>query len=141
MLDAGSFAPAERLPLAGWWRRWVAYGLDGFFTGVIGSLVGGVLGAMGAVPTAFLAGVVLGCAYWVYWIGHDGATIGMRILGMRVVPSDGRERVTYSDAFVRYLLMIVGAWFFMLGFLWAAWDSQRQAWHDHVAKTLVVRVE
>ena len=56
---------------------------------------------------------------------------------MKVVPSDGRATVTYVDALVRWLMMLVSGLFFDLGFLWAAWDPHRQTWHDHVAKTLV----
>jgi uncharacterized RDD family membrane protein YckC len=116
---------------AGWWRRFLGYLIDGTIVGVIGAAVGN------ARWLAFLLGV----AYWVFFIGYDGhATLGMRLLGMRVVPEDGRDRVTYVDALVRWIMMVVGGACLGLGFLWAAWDNKRQAWHDKVARTLVVRV-
>lgn len=126
---AAAEVSASRYELAGWWRRLVGYWLDGIFVGVVGA----VLAAAHLVPLAFLASV----AYWVYFIGHDGSTLGMRMLGMKVVPSDGRLAVTYADALVRWLMMLVSS-ILDLGFLWAAWDPRRQTWHDHVAKTLVV---
>jgi len=139
-MDTEALATSTAQPqLAGWWRRLVGYWLDGIFCGVIGGIIGFGLGASGWVGGSVLFGTIVGVVYWVFFVGHDGATVGMRILGMRVVPSDGRPKVTYVDAFVRYLMMLVGGWCLALGFLWAAWDSRRQGWHDHVAKTLVVR--
>lgn len=40
-------------------------------------------------------------------------------------------------AFLRWLGYYVSS-IFMLGYLWAIWDSKRQAWHDKIAGTVVV---
>ena len=29
---------------------------------------------------------------------------------------------------------------FFLGFLWIAWDAERQAWHDKIAGTVVLKL-
>ena len=68
-----------------------------------------------------------------------GTTIGGIVFGLQVVRADGRP-VDWSTAIVRALscflsLMVVG-----LGFIWIAFDDQRQGWHDKIAGTLVVRV-
>jgi len=123
-------APETRALLAGFWRRLLGYLIDGFLLAAVSLLLGR--------PGAWLS-VLLSAAYWTFFVGyHDHATIGMRVLGMRVTPADGRPGVTYVDALVRWLMMIVGGAAFALGFLWAAWDPRRQAWHDKVARTLVV---
>jgi uncharacterized RDD family membrane protein YckC len=116
--------------LAGWWRRLLGYLIDG----LIISLISYALFHEASGPT-----LIVQIAYWVFFVGYaDHATIGMRILGMRVVPSDGRPTISYVDAFIRWVMMLVGAVALGLGFLWAAWSPRRQAWHDSVARTLVV---
>ena len=68
-----------------------------------------------------------------------GTTIGGIVFGIQVVRADGRP-VDWSTAIVRALscflsLVVVG-----LGFIWIAFDDQRQGWHDKIAGTVVVRV-
>jgi uncharacterized RDD family membrane protein YckC len=68
-----------------------------------------------------------------------GTTIGGIVFGIQVVRADGRP-IDWSTAVVRALscflsLVVVG-----LGFIWIAFDEQRQAWHDKIAGTVVVRV-
>jgi len=65
--------------------------------------------------------------------------IGGIVFGLQVVRADGRP-VDWSTAIVRALgcflsLVVVG-----LGFIWIAFDDQRQGWHDKIAGTVVVRV-
>ena len=66
------------------------------------------------------------------------ATVGGIVCGLQVVRLDGRP-IDWPTAIVRALgcflsLVVVG-----LGFLWIAIDSERQAWHDKIAGTVVVR--
>jgi uncharacterized RDD family membrane protein YckC len=68
-----------------------------------------------------------------------GTTIGGIVFGIQVVRADGRP-LDWSTAIVRALscflsLVVVG-----LGFIWIAFDDQRQGWHDKIAGTVVVRV-
>ena len=117
--------------LAGWWRGLAGYLIDG----LVVSAATRLLGAGGALALA------LSAVYWVAWLGSAGhATVGMRAVGVRVVPADSRPTVTYLDAFTRWLMMTVAALALGLGFLWAAWDPHRQTWQDRVARTLVVPV-
>jgi uncharacterized RDD family membrane protein YckC len=113
--------------IAGWWRRLVGYLVDILVTTALGLALHGF-------------GLLVAAAYWIFFVGYPGnATLGMRALGMHVVPADGREQVTYMDALIRWLMMLVSGAVFGLGYLWAAWDPKRQTWHDKVAHTLVVR--
>ena len=116
--------------LAGWWRRLLQYLIDGLIVGIVGRFVFG--------GSEFFE-VLLSAAYWIFFIGYDRhATLAMRLLRIHVVPSDGRPEVTYADAAIRFLMMLVSAIPLGLGFLWAAWDHRRRGWHDMVARTLVV---
>lgn len=70
--------------------------------------------------------------------GANGQSAGMRILGIRIVRVDGR-RFRRRDAAVRHLLGYpLSIPMFFLGFLWMLWDPRQQAWHDKLARTIVV---
>jgi uncharacterized RDD family membrane protein YckC len=55
------------------------------------------------------------------------------------VRTDGRP-INFSVALVRSLLSIFSMMVIFLGFLWAAWDREKQTWHDKIAGTVVVKV-
>ncbi len=86
-----------------------------------------------------LLGVVLALFYLSYYLGlwlAAGQTPGKRIMGLRIVRTDG-ERLRVGNALRR----LVGYWlssFLFLGFLWALVDQRRQGWHDKLAGTIVV---
>ena len=121
--------------LAGFWRRFAAFFLDSLFVGVVTGAVASGL----ARPARGAVGLLLSGLYWTLFIGGGGHTLGMRLFGIRAVPSDGRSRVTYVDAALRFVVMVVGEMALFLGFVWAAWNRDRQAWHDLAAHTLVIR--
>ena len=108
------------------------------------------------VIAAQLLGATLALAYYTLTIGISGQTIGGRIVGIRVIRTDGRS-LTMSGALIRALvgvglynaLSIMGGFvpavsflsfiLFLLGYLWMLWDSQKQTWHDKAASSIVVR--
>jgi uncharacterized RDD family membrane protein YckC len=69
---------------------------------------------------------------------HRGSTIGGIVFGLRVVRMDGRP-VDWTTAIVRALGCFLSAIAIGLGFIWVAFDSERQGWHDKIAGTTVVR--
>lgn len=68
-----------------------------------------------------------------------GWTPGKLALGIRVLRSDGHAPGAVHGA-ARYIGKAVSGAVLFLGYLWAAWDPQRQAWHDKFADTYVVLV-
>ncbi len=70
-----------------------------------------------------------------FWL-LAGQTPGKRIMGLRVIRTDGR-RIGLLSAVVRDLAYWLSALLF-LGFLWILVDERRQGWHDKLARTLVV---
>lgn len=66
-------------------------------------------------------------------------TVGGIICGLRLVRMDGAP-FAFTDALVRGLASILSAVAAGLGWLWILWDPERQAWHDKIAGTVVVRV-
>ena len=88
---------------------------------------------------AFWLVVALGVAYYVLCEAAAGATLGKRMVGIRVVGEDG-EPITFAAAVVRNLLRLVDALFFYLvGVLFAATSTRGQRLGDRAAHTVVVR--
>jgi uncharacterized RDD family membrane protein YckC len=100
------------------------------------------------VGLAVAATVAFGLAYAVVLQGRNGQTWGKRAVGIRVLAEDG-SACGYGKAANRELLgrLLIGGFSSllvlpgMLGYLAALWDPRRQAWHDKLGETIVVRVE
>jgi uncharacterized RDD family membrane protein YckC len=126
---AGAYADPAVLPRAGFLVRSLALALDVL-------VVGSVVALMHAIAPAFL--LVLAAYGAVLW-RLRGATLGGMILGLRVVRTDGKD-VDWTTAGIRALSCFLSLLPLGLGFLWIAFDRDRQAWHDKVAGTVVIRV-
>ena len=79
-------------------------------------------------------------AYYPFFEGKPaGQTLGKKAVGTRVVRQSNGAPLGYGLAIGRFFARILDSFPFMLGLLWAIWDSQHQTWHDKIAGTLVVR--
>ena len=67
----------------------------------------------------------------------NGQTLGKLAFSMRVVKKNGR-RVSILDALLRNVFGYTVSQIFLLGYLWAIFDKEQQAWHDKMAGTVVV---
>ena len=94
---------------------------------------------MNVTDGAFLLLLALGLGYYIVCETATGATLGKRIVGIRVVGEDG-EPVTFGAAVVRNLVRVVDAFFFyFVGFVSALLSTRRQRLGDRAAHTIVVR--
>ena len=59
-------------------------------------------------------------------------------MGVKVVPAIGGV-MTYKKAFVRYIGYGISEIPLFLGFLWIAFDKNKQGWHDKIAGTFVIK--
>lgn len=78
----------------------------------------------------------------IYHIGFwtwKQTTVGGIICQLRVVRVDGTP-LTFADALVRGLSAIFSLAVLFIGALWILRDPERQAWHDKIAGTYVVKV-
>jgi len=88
---------------------------------------------------AFWLLLALGVGYYVVCEAATGATLGKRMVGIRVVDEDG-DRLTLGASIIRNLLRLVDALFFYLvGFLFAVTSNRGQRLGDRAAHTIVVR--
>ena len=82
---------------------------------------------------------VLLLAYHIGFWTWKGTTVGGIICQLRVVRVDGAP-LGFADALVRGLSSIFSLAVLGLGGLWILRDPERQAWHDKIAGTYVVKV-
>lgn len=117
---------------AGFWRRFAGSFIDGLIFGVIPGIV---IKNSSVNILSFL----LGLAYSVWMLSNYSATIGMMVMKIKIT-KEGGGKVTYQDAILRYFAGILSGIVLLLGYLWMIWDPKKQTWHDHLAKTVVVKV-
>jgi len=84
-------------------------------------------------------GLLLGMSalYQVYLGGILGQTLGKRLLGLRVISSQGRAPGPLV-ACMRFVAMALSLAIAGLGFLWCIFDRERRALHDHMSGTYVI---
>lgn len=123
---------ADTLPRAGFWIRVAAALLD--FIMIVVPLA--IIGAMEHGPGPMFLGVA---AYSAVMWKLKGTTIGGVICGLKLVRLDDRE-IDWGVAIVRSLAAFLSFFVVGLGFIWVAFDDEKQSWHDRIAGTTIVRV-
>jgi uncharacterized RDD family membrane protein YckC len=120
--------PVTTLPRAGFWLRMAASALDAVLIGILAKIT-----HTGAII------LLLYAVYCVALWALKGTTIGGIICGLKVVRLDERK-LDWTVAIVRGLGGFLSLFVAGLGFLWVAFDKERQSWHDKIAGTVVVIV-
>jgi uncharacterized RDD family membrane protein YckC/type II secretory pathway pseudopilin PulG len=136
-------AEASDVPLyAGFWRRAAASFLD---TMLVYAVTLTITVALSMAAPAFLAmggGLPLLAVWWLYFAfmhsSERQATIGKLAFGIKVTDTNG-DRIGFWRATGRYFATILSSLILMIGFLMAGFTDRKQALHDVVAGTLVVR--
>jgi uncharacterized RDD family membrane protein YckC len=136
---------------AGFLARLLAFLIDNIALGVISwalsllalpflNLAEGDAGLMavfagGAVLFLALILLLLQFLYFGWLWSKSGQSLGMKVVNIRVAREDG-SGLGFARAGLRGT---VGYWIsgliFGLGFLWAAFDGRKQAWHDKIFDT------
>ena len=137
----------NRQDYCGFWRRFAANFLDGAILGMAYKLVNAVLLAITSLTgTAYLGfsdWMLCTIIFWTYMIwfkGYKGATPGYNVFGIRIISING-TRVSIKQIIVRVISSFFSAIPFGLGYIWIAVDANRQAWHDKIAGTYVIKSE
>lgn len=73
-----------------------------------------------------------------YLVGRTGQSWGRKLIGLRVVGAEGLP-IGFWRALGRNVFAGLISAIFYLGFLWVIWDDKKQAWHDKVFRTFVIR--
>lgn len=126
---------------AGFWLRVAAYLIDSIIIGIPMYLIYGTIGGSFLEPNALsqVIGGVLGVFYFIYLESSEKqATFGKQAVGIIVTDMDG-NRITGGQAAGRYFGKIVSGLILLIGFMMAGFTDKKQALHDIMANTLVVR--
>ena len=141
------------LDYAGVPRRFVALLLDSLIvllplSIVVGLMMGGGYAERGDGYTnvgvnvtgrAYLLFTAMGITYFVFGEALTGATLGKRMMRIRVVDEHGRHP-TFGAAVRRNIFRIVdGLFFYLVGAILALASPRRQRLGDRVAHTVVIR--
>src|SRR5688500_9173494 len=125
---------------SGFWIRFLAYVVDSFIVtvGFVGIML--LLSAMGLeLAGAEIIFLVLGILYWALMqSSKQQATLGKALCGLKVGGPNG-ERISVQRALGREAAKIISSLTLLIGFVIAAFTRNKQALHDFVASTYVVR--
>ncbi|WP_193162452.1 RDD family protein [Microbulbifer hainanensis] len=139
--------PASEYQYAGFWIRFGASLLDtlilliftlpllaaiyGDYYWSSASLIKGPADVLISYVFPFVATIL----FWIY----KSATPGKMAVKARIVDARTGKAPTVQQSVIRYIGYIVSTIPLCLGFLWIAWDSKKQGWHDKMAGTVVIR--
>lgn len=152
---------------AGFWLRFVAYLIDGIIIGAVQGIaimpflaVFGIgiannmdnmesmnetqamsmIGSMMAI--GFTAQIVFWCITILYFSLMESsskqATVGKMVLGLQVTDLNG-GKLDFVKALVRNLCKIISYLILCIGYIMAGFTEKKQALHDMIASTLVVK--
>ena len=149
--ETASAAFEVNIEPAGFWIRVAASVADSVVLNVLLAvlavgfvfLVGGGLDPkkiMTMSPLMYGVLLLVPLAYHVYFLGKRGYTPGKGFLGLQVIRRDGTG-MSYGDAAIRTFSYVVSYFPLLLGFLWVAFDRNKQGWHDKIARTRVIKAE
>jgi len=93
---------------------------------------------LGIVGILSLVSMAINCVYEGLFVAKMGSTPGKMAFGMRVVRPDG-SRVGMARAFGRYFAKLLSALILGIGYIVAAFDSEKRALHDMICDTRVVK--
>ncbi len=139
-MAAEATAVAVTTNKAGFWVRFFAIIIDSIGVGIVSNIIASVMSSGPATGTGTGIQTLLGVLYFCYfWSAQGGGqTLGMRVHNIKVVRTDGSS-LTILQAFIRYIGLVVSIACIFIGVIWAAFDVNKQGWHDKIAGTYVVR--
>jgi uncharacterized RDD family membrane protein YckC len=160
----GAPGAVEGVVIARVFPRVVAYFVDGLLLGALSVAVGAAVGLYDAdrdQTLAFIVGAVLVVVDLVYFVGlwTSGlqATVGMRLLRLRVLDATSAGTLPINDALLRWIALTgaisilglvpgIDAYIGLIGAIWllvllitTASDRLRQGLHDKWARSVVVQ--
>jgi len=144
---------------ASFWRRLFASSIDSFILMAIGMGISSALGRdpfnfkeifetieagtpVNTLTTLDYALTLFISAFFIlfFWVKHNGQTPGKKALHIKIIKEDG-SALDGGTAIIRYLSYFVSSIALFLGCIWVIFDKRKQAWHDKIAKTLVIEAD
>ena len=134
---------------ASFWDRFGAVLIDGILLGVLQFAIGFGLGVnfldVNADPDkSNMLNVISIVVGFLYSAGMESsksqATLGKKALGIKVTDLQGK-RISFGQATGRYFARILSSIILLIGYLMQPFTAKKQALHDMLANTLVLKGE
>jgi len=120
---------------AGFWVRFVAMIVDAVILAVAGGLISAAAFGAGLALSLFLPWL-----YEAFMLSSEWqATVGKRAMSIMVTGVDG-SRISFARATGRHFAKYISAFILCIGFIIAAFTAKKQALHDMIAETVVVKL-
>lgn len=135
------YAKSGSVLFAGFWARVAAYFVDCAIIVIIGLVItiGSTFAGEDGVLIGSIANLLINLLYWpVLESSSRQATFGKSIVGIQVSDLNG-NRLSFLRALMRNLAKIISAIPLCIGFLLAAFTGRKQALHDIITDSLVIR--
>ena len=151
------FNPAQTTVVyAGFWLRVGAYIIDYLVLLVPNQVISGAMqfviaaplrgagrrGPWAMLPIMLSMMTILTCIDWLYYALMESSpkqgTLGKMACGIVVTDLEGK-RISFGRATGRYFGKLLSSLILCIGYMMAGWTAKKQALHDELAKTLVVR--
>jgi len=121
---------------AGFWIRAAAYIIDGIIIYPLNTYLLSLMSENSQWwPLVYLI-------WWGYTAGLTSSnlqgTLGKKVLGLKVVGLDG-NRISFARASGRFFASILSGLILGIGYLMAAFNPKKQALHDQIAGTYVIK--
>jgi len=136
------------LNYAGFWIRFAAKLVDGIILSIVSMIFG--FGARLVSPAyadldqtltllifLWLVEAVIAATYNTWYIGKYGATPGKMAFDLRVVSPEG-GKISYLRALGRHCAAGISGIILLIGYVMAAFDSEKRALHDRICSTRVI---
>lgn len=147
---------------AGFWIRFLAHCIDQIVISVVSFVfvIIGIVFSAGSImsfadledpdPAVILSliggwiifGLIITILQWLYYAFMESSasrgTLGKMALGLQVVGHNG-ETITFARATGRYAAKILSGMILMIGYIMAGFTAKKQALHDMLADTYVVK--
>ena len=145
---------------AGFWLRFVAWFIDAIVLGIGGAILTAPIVGVGFFNLhalmhgrfspgdfighgfVFRAVIVKQLLHWVYYALLESstwqATLGKKALGLEVTDLQG-ARISFGRASGRWAARYISTMTFLVGYIMAGFTARKQALHDMIAGTLVIR--
>lgn len=139
----GYYAPRMTVSYAGFWTRFCAVVIDGVILGVASVIFTAILRLVTDRWTAELISNLVGIVVqWLWDAGFESSamqgTPGKQLMGIKVTDMSG-GRISFARATGRHFGKYLSAIILLIGYIMAAFSERKQALHDMMAGTLVVR--
>ncbi|MBN8549940.1 MAG: RDD family protein [Deltaproteobacteria bacterium] len=153
-------AASAAIVYSGFWRRVVAFSIDGciiqlarivavwfcftlgiqIFSEIAHLSAGAAFGAAAAsIVGLVLLSLLLGLVYFAAFESSSFRATPGKIIMQAYVGNENAEPISFGRALFRNLAKVVSAIPLGLGYVMAAFSARKQALHDHIASTLVLR--